>query len=394
MLNSFIFGSSSAECIMFFVIQMLASSPVIFMELVMEKETGILAFSQRAGYNGIRCKCLIGAFLFQDTFGKGEVGFMGQKDLSLVRYFEDQGRYADLINGFVFQGKQVVSEDDVQDMDSRVTGVIDRLKKRFLVQKYRDGVKRIVLGMGVAVVGLENQDRIHYGMPVRIMMEDAADYDRQMRRIGRLHRRKRDLQGDEFLGGFAKQDRLHPVLTICIYYGKKPYDGARQLYELMEIKDLPENLRGMVNNYKIQVLEVRNFKEIDRFKTDLREVFGFIQRAGDADAERKFTFENEEKFKALDEEAFDVIVAVTGAEELESMRDTYREEGGKINMCEAIRGMIEQGREEGIREGIRDKAYKTANNMYCRGFTALETASLLEEELETVKSWYLEWDKN
>ena len=119
MLNSFIFGSSSAECIMFFVIQMLASSPVIFMELVMEKETGILAFSQRAGYNGIRCKCLIGAFLFQDTFGKGEVGFMGQKDLSLVRYFEDQGRYADLINGFVFQGKQVVSEDDVQDMDSR-----------------------------------------------------------------------------------------------------------------------------------------------------------------------------------------------------------------------------------------------------------------------------------
>lgn len=130
---------------------------------------------------------------------------MGQKDISLVRYFEDQERYADLMNGFVFQGKQVVSEDDVQDMDSRVTGVFGRLKKRFLVQRYRDGVKRIVFGMGVAVIGLENQDRIHYGMPVRIMMEDAADYDRQMRRIGRFHRRKKDLQGDEFLGGFAKR---------------------------------------------------------------------------------------------------------------------------------------------------------------------------------------------
>lgn len=326
---------------------------------------------------------------------------MGQKDISLVRYFEDQGRYADLINGFVFQGREVVSEGDVQDMDSRVTGVFGRFKERLLIQKYRDSVKRIVFGMGIAVIGIENQDRIHYGMPARIMMEDAADYDRQMRRIGRIHRRKRDLQGDEFLGGFAKQDRLYPVLTICIYYGKKPYDGARELYELMDSGTLPESLREMLNNYKIQVLEVRNFKEIDRFKTDLREVFGFIQRAGDADAEREFTFGHEERFKALDEEAFDVIVAVTGSEELESMRDAYREKGGKINMCEAIRGMIEQGREEGIKEGIKegvmkgqkDKAYKAANNMYSRGFTALETASLLEEGLDTVKAWYLDWDK-
>ena len=34
---------------------------------------------------------------------------MGQKDISLITYFEDQRRYADLINGFVFKGKQIVS---------------------------------------------------------------------------------------------------------------------------------------------------------------------------------------------------------------------------------------------------------------------------------------------
>ena len=44
---------------------------------------------------------------------------MGQKDISLITYFEDQRRYADLINGFVFKGKQIVSEQDVQEMDSR-----------------------------------------------------------------------------------------------------------------------------------------------------------------------------------------------------------------------------------------------------------------------------------
>ncbi|EHI60961.1 MAG: transposase [Hungatella hathewayi] len=312
---------------------------------------------------------------------------MGQKDIALVRFFEDQGRYADLINGFVFQGKQVVSEEDVQELDSRVTGVFGRLRKRFMVQKYRDCVRRVVFGMDIAVVGIENQDKVHYGMPVRVMMEDAADYDKQLRQIRRFHRRKRDLRGDEFLSGFAREDKIHPVLTICIYYGSKPYDGAKELYEMMEYQNFPENLKYMLNNYKIQVLEIRSLEDIDRFKTDLREVFGFIQRAGDKEAERAFTFENEEKFKLMDEDAFDVITALTGSVELESVKDACREEGGKVNMCEAIKGMIEDGREEGKRE----KAYKTASNMYIRGFSALETASLLEESLETVTAWYEEW---
>lgn len=329
------------------------------------------------------------AFLSRLLSGKGEDWVMGQKDISLVRYFEDRERYADLINGFVFQGNQVVSEDDVQEMDSRVTGVFGKWNLRFLVQKYRDCVRRVIFGMGFVVIGIENQDRVHHGMPARIMMEDAANYDKQMRQIRHYHRRKRDLRGDEFLGGFSRQDKVHPVLTICIYYGREPYDGAKELFEMMEYKNLPGKLKDMLNNYKIQVLEVRNFKNIDCFKSDLREVIGFIQRAGDADEERKFTFENEDKFRAMDEEAFDVIVSVTGSDELEGMKDACREEGGKINMCEAIQGMIRQGREE----GRQDKACKVAKNMYSRGFTAMETAGLIEENLETVREWYEEWDR-
>ena len=86
---------------------------------------------------------------------------MGQKDISLARYFEDDSRYADLINGFIFGGKQVVSGNDIQDLDSRVTGLMSKIKKGFKVQKYRDSVRKVVLGLGFAIIGLENQDRIH-----------------------------------------------------------------------------------------------------------------------------------------------------------------------------------------------------------------------------------------
>ena len=321
----------------------------------------------------------------------GKEGYMGQKDISLVRYFEDRERYADLINGFVFKGKQVVSEQDVKEMDSRVTGVFGKMKRRFMVQKYEDSVRKIVFGMNFAVVGLENQDRVHYGMPVRIMLEDAAGYDKQLRQIRRRHRSKRDLRGDEFLSGFARWDKVHPVITICIYYGKTPYDGPKELYQMMEYRDLPETFKEILNNYKIQVLEVRNFKDIDCFRTDLREVFGFIQRSGDKDAESRFAMENADKLKAMDEEAYDVIASVTGSVELEETKERYREEGGKINMCEAIRGMIEDGRKEGVIEGQKDKAYRTAKNMYARGFSAQDTSALLEESLETVEEWFKSW---
>lgn len=245
---------------------------------------------------------------------------MGQKDISLITYFEDQRRYADLINGFVFKGKQIVSEQDVQEMDSRAAGAFGKLHRRLMVQKYRDCVRRIIFDMGFVIMGLEHQDKVHHGMPVRIMVEDAVSYDQQMRQIKRDHRNRRDLRGDEFLSGF-------------------------------------------------------------------------VQRSGDPDAEKRFTFENEEQFRKMDEDAYDVIISMTGSTELAQVKEIYREEGGKINMCEAIRGMIERGRAAGVAEGQEKKAYTAAKNMYARGFSAEDTAGLLEESKDTVLNWFESWEK-
>lgn len=183
----------------------------------------------------------------------------------------------------------MVSEEDVQEMDSNVTGVFGRLRNRFMVQKYRDCVRKIVFDTGFAIVGIENQDQVHYSMPVRIMLEDAAGYDRQLRHIRKRHRQVRDL---------------------------------------------------------------RSFEDIDCFRTDLREVFGFIKHSNDKNREWEFAFQNEETFQCLDEDAFDVIISVTSSAGLEQIKDMYCEEGRKINMCEAIRGMIEDGRIEGVKQGL------------------------------------------
>ncbi len=330
---------------------------------------------------------------------------MGKKDIALARFFEDEERYADLINAFVFKGRQVVRAADITERDTPATGVFKRIREKFTVQKYRDVLRRVALGTEFVLIGLENQDEVHYAMPVRVMLQDAAGYDEQLRRIRRENRRRGELRGAEFLGGFSKKDCLLPVLTLVLYYGRKPWDGARELRQMMGENPLPRPLRHMINNYRIHVLEVQRFREIERFRTDLYEVIGFIQRAGDKERERRFSEERQSRFESMDEDAYDVITAVTGSDELEAVKEKYREEGGKINMCEAIRGMIEDGklagRQEGLSLGMREgkqqgeleKAKTVARNMYRRGMSAEDAAAICEIEQRQVLEWFEEWSR-
>ena len=292
---------------------------------------------------------------------------MGKRDIALARYFEDEDRYADLINGFVFRGEPVISGENILDKNTRITGFV--------------------------VIALEHQDQIHYSMPVRVMLEDAAGYDEQMRRIQKKNQKVKGLDKGEFLGSFRKEDRLNAVFTIVLYYGEKTWDGAKDLYSLINFDEVPEMLKDLFNNYRLHVLEVRRFKDTDLFQTDLREVFGFIGFSGDKTAVRNYVAENQDSFEQLSEDAYDVIAVMAHSKELEDVKERYREKGGKINMCEAIRGMIEDGRLEGRREGELKAKQIVARNMYLRGMSEEDTSGLCEEDIELVRQWFHKWRK-
>lgn len=232
---------------------------------------------------------------------------------------------------------------------------------------------------------------------MRIMLEDAAGYDEQLRKLRRQNRRKKGLNPDEFLGGITKEDRFKAVITIVLYYGSEPWWGARTLYDLLDLESVPDEMKSLLNDYRIHILEVRSIQNLDRYQTDLREVFGFIQRSSDKAAVKRFTLENTEKLRELDEEAYDVISALTGSKELETVKEKYREKGGKINMCDAIRGIFEDGKMEGKELGLalgdQGRSQTVARNMYARGFTAEEAAGLIGISHAQIQDWYDEWQK-
>ena len=341
----------------------------------------------------------------------------------MVQYFDDAARYADLLNGYVFHGQQIVKMEDVQEMDSRKLRKEKRpgkRRRRKFRQRYQDMVRKIVCGINCVVIDIENQSLVHYAMPIRVMSGDSMEYDRQLRLIQQQHRKDRDLKDEgEYLGAFSARDKLVPAFSLVVYYGKEPWDGARDVFELLDFTDIPNEMKKLVNHYPIHILEVRRFADTELFKTDLREVFEFIQCSDNKEKMADFMELRKEQLSGMADDACDLIMAVTGLQEISLKKEVYRNGGGSMNMCKAfedwsvelraagrLQGHQEgreegrqEGREEGRQEGLieghkegRMEALKNAAaNLFQRGMTIEEVSDIVERGHDEVRSWYEAW---
>ena len=76
----------------------------------------------------------------------------------------------------------------------------------------------------------------------------------QGKRNGRC--RKKSLTGDEYLSRFAKADRLRPVITLVLYCGEEPWNGARCLHEMLDFKNISDKVKKYVADYPVHILDV------------------------------------------------------------------------------------------------------------------------------------------
>ena len=294
-------------------------------------------------------------------------------------YLSDDERYADVINGICCKGKQEVKAENLQEMDTqtgfwRKPGFIRSLQiRRKSMVKIRDCVRRVAFGMNFMVAGVENQETIDYSIPLRNMEYDVGEYGRQAAKIRReVRRNRKGLSRGEYLYGFRRDSRLHPAVTIILYYGLKPWNGPRSLHEMMDFTDIPEELQKMAADYRINLVEIRKLKDTSMFQTDVRQVFDFIRCSEDKEALARLV-ENDTYYKNMEEDAFDVVAQYTNAAELINAKEYYRKDG-KVDMCTAITELIADGRQAGREEGRRSVLI----NMIRRGMSDADIIAIAE----------------
>ena len=295
---------------------------------------------------------------------------MQEQNAVSMEYFKDPARFADLVNSVVFSGEEVVSPGDVKELDPVLWNVHRSGASLQAKVQVQDLLRQVSMGFQVILVALENQTKVHYAMPVRVMNADAAKYHDQCRKIGQEHEKKKDLSGKEYLSRFGKEDKLLPVISIVVYFGKEPWDGPRTLKEMMDLSGCPKQMQDLIVDYPICLVEARKQEHLEWFRTDLRYVFGFLARAEEKHDLRTYVEEHREAFSEMRRDAYDLVSVMANMRELELIRDQEEREGG-YDMCKAIYDMIEDGRSEGRSEGLavgREQGENRINALIARLF--------------------------
>ncbi len=161
-------------------------------------------------------------------------------------------------------------------------------------------------------------------MPVRVMNAESTNYHQQWRKCAKQHQQDKDLRSAEYLSGFAKEDKLIPTITIVVYFGKEAWDGPKSLKEMMNLENYPLELRNMVVDYPIHLLEVRKYQQLQDFHTDLQYVFGFLQNENSKEALSAYVQLHKEIFAELSEDAYDMISAMSHSWRLENVKEEYK----------------------------------------------------------------------
>ena len=166
-------------------------------------------------------------------------------------------------------------------------------------------------------------------------------------------------------------------------------DGGLDLYGLLDFTDLPDALKNKVQNYSVNLIEIRKLsdEQLSELKTDLKQVLSFIKCSENKDALYRL-IKSDAAYQTIDQEAFQVMSNYTHADQLIKQTEEH-EEGERYNMCKAIDDLIEDGRMEGRMEGERmgrtAARVELIEKMLGKGKSAEDIGDLCDLELEEVQ---------
>mgnify|MGYP000342638007 CR=1 FL=1 len=179
---------------------------------------------------------------------------MAEKDISEKMLESYNDVFADIVNVLLFDGKEVMKPEDLEDQAPRSAYKADgklREVERDVAKRWKNGSVRI------ACIGVENQTAIDPLMPLRVIGYDGAEYRAQ----------------------YGTAGSKYPVVTFVLYFGlEKEWEKEISLKECFDI--LPE-LEEYVNDYKVKVFSIAFLppEKVQQFKSDFQIVADyFVQK--------------------------------------------------------------------------------------------------------------------
>ena len=272
---------------------------------------------------------------------------MSKLNESTKELMRDKEVFADVFNNYVFKSKRVIKAENLRELDT--TELLFSGKNK---EKYRDVLKEAVImeddNSCYMILGIENESMVDETMPVRNMIYDALEYDKQIRKII-----------SNPMGKSLNGNKLKPVITLVIYWGKGVWTGPISLLEMME-ESVVKQYKEYISDYKINVLSLNEIdeEELDKYETALKYVILFSQSKDSGEKIERIVKENKEEYEKLKASAIRVI------EDMADGKMKIEIEEGVGDMCKGIDEIYEKGRGTGIEQGENKKEKEAINSVY------------------------------
>ena len=306
-----------------------------------------------------------------------------QKDVSLKTFWRDNEHFADLFNATVFNGKQVLKPDKLTEMDTDVSATVHSKSYNESITRNRDVVKKMSDGVEFNILGLEIQDKTHYAMPLRTMTYDALGYIKEYNDIKKHHKLNKDSfsSHEEFLSGINKSDRFHPIITLVLYYGESLWDGPTCLSDMMI--SMPDNIKTYFSDYKLNLVQILDSDKYTFYNEDVRDVFNIIRNIYNDDFDSIY---REYESRNVDIDVMELICNITSVPKLMDLC-TDTEQGGTVNMCEAMKRFQAECESKGMKEGIDSEKVNSIISMLEFGITKEQILTrYTKEDLERAEA--------
>lgn len=278
-------------------------------------------------------------------------------DIILKNYWRDNEHFADLFNAILFGGEQVIQPGELEDLDAESSTILEHRKYAEGIAASRDNIKvrkkSDAYGIELVMLGNESQEHIDYAMPMRVMGYDYSAYKKQYDSNAAKYNHSDGMEEDEYLSRMKRADRFLPVITVTVYYGKKPWDGVISLHGML---DIPEELRKYVNDYRMLLVEARkndlvlhNMNNVDLF--NLLEILLDGSRSAGEIRSRAIGYTKEHHVDKS------VIMAASGAVG-NKIDYNVMEQKGDMDMYTVFEETRIEGRAEGRAEEIIESGYE------------------------------------
>ena len=289
---------------------------------------------------------------------------MGKADVNVNIWLSEKKRFANLFNGVIYGGRQVILPEDLEEVNSvSSVSVKNRAGKTKNMKRYRDIIMKWRNQATLVLLANESQDKVHYAMPHKVMLYDGMDYETQIRNNWKNFndRRKQNkkagqplehLTAGEYLSRFRKKDRLIPIISLVFYYGSEPWDGPVDLYDMFQLegtKEEKEILGNYLPNYKINLVDAERLEDVEKFSDDLQVILTMLRYRDSKEELTDYINENKKFFQNVDYETSQAMKAFLNMKQIPGEAEQKEE---MVDMCKAIQEMYDDGVKDGIRQGV------------------------------------------